>query len=190
MEYNLDELSFLDSESEYITSRVKNFMRFSNYIAPNSAYWLASLIPKMEYKNGEAAVKYIENLYCCRERFDYTLYTIVHMALILLIRNNEETEYQIHSLFKEKYSKLYDGKIVNHKNNPKHIPDAWVLKDDEYIPVEMKLYDFDDKALNQLNRYINFYNCKHGIAVGSKCTVELPENIQFISIDELKSVKD
>lgn len=100
------------------------------------------------------------------------------------------TEQDVYVVFKEKYKKILGNNcsIINVKNDPHHIPDFWVEINSEKIPVECKLYNFNKKAMDQLNRYMNVYNCKHGIAVGSKCTVKLPENIRFISIDELKSV--
>lgn len=77
-------------------------------------------------------------------------------------------------------------KLIRKKNNSKHIPDAWVEQDGEEIPVEMKLNDFDAKALKQLRRYINVYKKNKGIAIGRKLTVELPSDIRFISLEELE----
>ena len=179
------ELAFLNDEC--FEKSIENWERFSNYTAPHLAYWIVSIIPNMEEANGENAFYYIMKEYCNSERFDYTLYKLAVNAFRTLTLK-EKNEYSVHTLFKENYSKFYEGEIIYHKNNPRHIPDAWVEKDGECIPVEMKRYCFDKQALEQLTRYINFYNCKHGIAVGEKLTVKLPDNIIFISIDSLGSL--
>ena len=83
-----------------------------------------------------------------------------------------KNEFYYQDLFKEKAEQLGYGKIVGHKDNPKHKPDAWVNRNDELIPVECKLHNFDAKALKQLTG--------HGIAVARELTVSLPENIEFV----------
>lgn len=55
------------------------------------------------------------------------------------------------------------------------------------IPVEFKLREFNNSALTQLNRYINFYNCEYGIAIGSELTIELLNNIWFISLSDINN---
>lgn len=169
---------------ECLERSIGNWERFSNYTAPHLAYWLVSIIPNMEEINGENAFNYIMKEYCNNEKFDYTLYKLAVNAFKILALK-EKNEYSVHTLFKENYSKIYEGEVIYHKNDPRHIPDAWVEKDGERIPVEMKRHCFDKKALEQLTRYINFYNCRHGIAVGEELTVELPDNISFVSIDSL-----
>ena len=91
-----------------------------------------------------------------------------------------KNEFYYQDLFKEKAEQLGYGKIVSHKDNPKHKPDAWINRNDELIPVECKLHDFDAKALKQLTRYMTFYHAEHGIAVARELTVLLPENIEFV----------
>ena len=99
----------------------------------------------------------------------------------------KESEFKYHKLFKEKIEKLLpEYKLIKKKNNPRHIPDAWVERDGEEIPVEIKLNDFDQKALRQLRRYINVYKKNKGIAIGRKLTVDLPSDIRFISLEELE----
>lgn len=91
-----------------------------------------------------------------------------------------KNELYYQDLFKEKAEELGYGKIVSHKDNPKHKPDAWINRNDELIPVEYKLHNFDAKALKQLTRYMTFYHAGHGIAVARKLIVSLPENIEFV----------
>ena len=89
--------------------------------------------------------------------------------------------------FNEKVEYIFpEYKLIKRKNNPKHIPDAWVEQDGEEIPVEMKLNDFNEKALKQLRRYMNVYKTNKGIAIGKNLTVDLPSDIRFISLDELE----
>lgn len=97
---------------------------------------------------------------------------------------NFKKEFYYQDLFKEKAEQLGYGKIVGHKDNPKHRPDAWINRNDELIPVECKLYSFDAKALKQLTRYMTFYHASHGIAVARELTVPLPENIEFVPFSD------
>lgn len=107
-------------------------------------------------------------------------------SAIEITRCFKESEFYYQDLFKKKYVKIRDGKIIDKKSDNLNIPDAWVEKEGEFLPVEVKLKDFDKRALNQLQRYISVYDCKNGIAVAENLTVELPENIEFISFDELE----
>lgn len=102
----------------------------------------------------------------------------------------QTSEGDVCKLFEDVFSKLNKGAIVKKTNDPKHIPDFWVKQGEEYIPVEVKLHNFNVSALKQLTRYMDFYKCKHGMAVGSKLTVDLPKNIEFISIKELAELKN
>ena len=102
---------------------------------------------------------------------------------------NRKDEFYYQDLFKKHYKSFLPlTELVERKNNPKHIPDAWLKENDEYIPVEVKLEKFGAKALKQLNRYMEFYDCKNGVAVGNELTVELPDNIQFVNNKDLESL--
>lgn len=112
------------------------------------------------------------------------------IAVRLMFENVRETwkdEFYYQNLFKEKCESLGYGKPITVKSNLKDIPDAWVERNGEKIPVEVKLRDFNEHALNQLLRYISSYKAKRGIAVGEKLTVELPDNIEFVSLDQLRA---
>lgn len=112
-----------------------------------------------------------------------TLYSSVAIDLIAF---NKKDEFFYQELFKSNYSKIRDGKIISRKNNIHHVPDAWVLKNNDYIPVEIKLEKFNNKALQQLKRYMDFYNCDKGIASARELTVKLPDNIEFIPFSEFE----
>ena len=77
--------------------------------------------------------------------------------------------------------------IAELKSNAKNRPDAWLKKEEELIPVEMKLHEFNSKALKQLIRYMNYYKCSSGIAVGKRLDCVLPEGITFVKYDLLSS---
>jgi CRISPR/Cas system-associated exonuclease Cas4 (RecB family) len=111
-----------------------------------------------------------------------TLYGAVAMEIT---RDYNVDEYTIQEAFKENIDKIFNkkAKLIKRKNNLRHIPDAWIQLENEDIPVEVKLSDFDNKALKQLKRYMTFYKCKKGIAVGKKYTANKEENITFIPID-------
>lgn len=178
-----DILSFVDVD--YLKDCTNAYARWSNYTAPNSAYWLLSIASDADENSGKAIIEFLRKEYCQGECFDYVLWNLSSDVLANIAVFNKKSEQDIYNLFNNNYSKIYDGKVTSYKNNPKCIPDSWVLKDGEYIPVEMKLHNFNKQALKQLNRCIDFCKCKHGIAVGEKLTVELPKNITFVSIDTL-----
>lgn len=98
---------------------------------------------------------------------------------------NQRKEFYYQELFKEKSEKLGYGKIIEYRNDGFNKPDAWVEKNGEKIPVEVKLNDFDGKALNQLLRYMTVYKAKNGIAVGRNLKVGIPPNIMFVRTDDL-----
>lgn len=107
-----------------------------------------------------------------------------------LIRNHSENEFCYHKLFKEHISELINGaEITNVKTINKNYPDAWVRLGGLNIPVEIKKNRFDASALKQLTRYINTYGSSYGIAVASSLNVELPSNITFISVSEMKALE-
>lgn len=111
----------------------------------------------------------------------------------LILRNFKgslPSEFDIHELVKEKVIKIVeDSEIVQMINDRNHQPDLWLKVKGEEIPVEIKLSNFDLKALKQLERYIKHYNCNKGIAIGSNLVVDLPKNIYFISIEELRGAE-
>lgn len=66
-----------------------------------------------------------------------------------ITRNNSINEFTIHEIFKENINNIFNGKAkqIIKKNNMRHIPDVWIEIDDEEIPVEIKLHEFNKKAL-------------------------------------------
>lgn len=118
---------------------------------------------------------------------DPTFNTIYGAVAMLITMENIENEATIYSLFSKNVKNVLgeDVAIVKRKNDNRHIPDFWVETKNGVIPIEIKYRDFNLKALHQLSRYISFYGATGGIAVGRNLTVELPENITFVSIEAL-----
>lgn len=92
------------------------------------------------------------------------------------------SERDVQNWFKENVKTLLGNNysLVELKNSPKHIPDAWLKHGIEYIPVEIKLNGFTKKSLTQLERYMDFFHCQKGIAVGKALNCILPKTVKFI----------
>ena len=112
------------------------------------------------------------------------LYTAVAFGVAQKFQRNE---FYYHNLFIQNFSKIRNGKVVSYLNDNKNIPDVWVEYKNNETPVEIKLHNFNKKALNQLLRYMDCYKAPNGIAVGEKLTVDLPSNVEFISLEELEN---
>lgn len=99
--------------------------------------------------------------------------------------DSQPDEKAVYRWFESNYQVLLGTcySITKRKNDTKHKPDFWLFKSNEYIPVEVKLHTFDKRALEQLLRYMDFYNCESGIAVGKTLNCNLPKNIKFISFE-------
>lgn len=141
-------------------------------------YWFLEMMAMCDNKKSlfdlNRAIDYLQNKWS--DSFEMMRQYVFCSKLKELMHD----EFYYQDLFKKKAEELGYGKIVDHKDNQKHKPDAWISRNDELIPVECKLYNFDAKALKQLTRYMTFYHASHGIAVARELTVSLPENIEFI----------
>lgn len=113
-------------------------------------------------------------------RDDSTFNSLYSAVAETIARKYEKNEFTYQRLFKKNCEKCGFGRIVNYKDDGKNIPDAWVEKDGELIPVEAKFLNFNGKALKQLQRYMSVYGTKHGYAVAQDLTVNLPDSITFI----------
>lgn len=119
---------------------------------------------------------------------DDTFNTLYGSVSIEIANDFKNDEFSIHHRFNSRVKDLIgeQAKIVKRVNDIHHQPDSWVLHNGNYIPVEMKKEKFNQKALDQLQRYMDFYDSYFGIAVGSELTVGLPYNIKFISTKKLR----
>ena len=107
------------------------------------------------------------------------------MAFVFRSMQDNFCEKDIYEYFIHKYKDFLgaDWSIVERHNDNNNKPDFWVFDGVEYVPVECKLKYFDKRAKSQLVRYMNNYDCKHGIAVACELKTDLPDNIKFIQID-------
>lgn len=103
-------------------------------------------------------------------------------------RNNE---YSLQRAFIKCADKVIEGsKVIKGPSDRHNIPDAWLEISGEKIPVEVKLRQFNQKALEQLNRYVTVFGSKYGIAVGENLTCNLPKNYIFVSKAEINNALD
>jgi len=153
----------------------------------SSRYDMLGMICEIEdKKEAWKAMRLVSELYHPLDDVTFNrLYDIVAMDLTWKHIKNEN---HIHDLFKKKINILDPTiKVIDKKSNRKHVPDCWIEQNSKEIPVEIKLRYFGKTQTKQLLRYIKFYKCPYGIAVGVKLTVKLPKNIRYISIEDLKN---
>ena len=94
------------------------------------------------------------------------------------IRANESS---VVSWFFENLNELLPGASkIDKKSDNKNIPDGFIRFEENIYPVEVKRSNFDNKALQQLKRYIDAYGSKKGVAVARELTCDIPENIIFV----------
>lgn len=105
------------------------------------------------------------------------------------VSTEKSLEFYYQHLF-DKYANLIikDCKVIKKPYAGNLMPDSWIEIDGEFMPVEVKRRMFDKKALEQLEGYMNYYKTVRGVAVAKELRVDLPENILFVSINELEKV--
>ena len=106
------------------------------------------------------------------------------IASCYIERTNRLYEKDVCAVFQQKHKTLLGDEwdIIQHNDLPKHKPDFWVSDGVEDVPVECKLDVFNEKAKQQLLRYMAVYNKPHGIAVARQLKCELPDSIRFIQV--------
>lgn len=88
-------------------------------------------------------------------------------------------------VFKSFLSQFIPGaELVHKKSDGINIPDAWVLVNGELCPVEIKRGTATHKAVSQLLRYIQSYQCKKGFLVAQDITASITGEmgITFVQI--------
>lgn len=143
----------------------------------------------MNEEDEEEAWKIIQTASRVFHPMDDRIFNSMYLSCVTYITEKfSKNEYYYHGMFNRVYSKIRKGKVVRKKSDGINIPDSWVERDGFIIPVEIKIGEFDEKALKQLNRYIQTYGSKCGIAVGRTISVDLPSNVEFISLYEMEDV--
>lgn len=104
--------------------------------------------------------------------------------LIWLLRQNIMCEDDLVEIAKEHLTELFGetAKLKTVIMDPKNKPDLFIEVKGITYPVEFKLRKFDNRALEQLKRYVRHYNSYGGFAVAPELTTELPENIWFVKL--------
>ena len=154
------------------------------------AFRLLSEVYSMPKKSAIPVIEAVRAKFCTATCFDSIIWDLSCAVYECVVAESRICEFDIHLLFKENYSKIGPGTVVERKPDPRFQPDAWVMFSGEYIPVEIKLGNFNQAAARQLHRYINFYGAPKGIAVGKELLATLPPYIEFISIDDLMKAKE
>lgn len=91
------------------------------------------------------------------------------------------TEYGfIQSWFKENYATIFPNSSLEKIKAGRYIPDFMLrLESGAVVPVECKK-TFNARSLRQLQAYMDHFGSSSGIAVASKLSVSLPENVRFV----------
>lgn len=99
--------------------------------------------------------------------------TSLYLNTITVAGFNEQSHRKEYAMYPV-LAKCLEGEILGGPNQP----DCLI----KGIPLEAKVFDFNEKALKQLQRYMKKYKSNFGLAAGSELTVLLPESIFFIQV--------
>lgn len=192
--YNLALNSPLNNAKD-VTERLVSYFKesackCSTGSSTEAAFFALSKAYAMSKKDAVQLVEKVRAEFCNQDHFDQVVWDLSCAVLECVAIENRVCEFDIHQLFRENYSKVAAGKVVKVKCDPHNIPDAWVEIAGVCIPVEMKLHNFNQAAVDQLRRYIDFYKVPvavfpRGIAVGASLTATLPQDMIFISLQNL-----
>ena len=192
--YNLALNSPLNNAKD-VTERLVSYFKesackCSTGSSTEAAFFALSKAYAMSKKDAVQLVEKVRAEFCNQDHFDQVVWDLSCAVLECVAIENRVCEFDIHQLFRENYSKVAAGKVVKVKCDPHNIPDAWVEITGVCIPVEMKLHNFNQAAVDQLRRYIDFYKVPvavfpRGIAVGASLTATLPQDMIFISLQDL-----
>ncbi|MBS7699162.1 MULTISPECIES: hypothetical protein [unclassified Chelatococcus] len=144
---------------------------------------LLELAAKMSFSNPKAALDMIGEIPASPE------FTFLRMSVIALIYTNSKSslprEWEIRDKFCKNISQYLPGaRRIQCALDKNHIPDLFIRFNDQEMPVEIKRHAFDERALQQLQRYMTVYGCNAGIAVAPRLRCALPANITFVQVDE------
>lgn len=164
-------------------------MDFFYKVVENRKYQITGIIAGCN--DIEIGLKWLNLIQSPDITFD-RVYGAVKHHFIRLDHDCRVNEFTIQGLFKEHVSEVIPGAkpVPNLKKDIHNKPDAFIsFGSTKPIPVEVKLRQFDQKALNQLKRYCKAYKSRKGVAVASECTVKLPPEFIFVANSELLKFK-
>lgn len=124
------------------------------------------------------------------QKLSLELYMLIKHALYSNKYYNVKDELYYQELYKQHIKLIHpEYELTRRESINNKFPDAW-LKDckNEFIPMEMKKDKFNNKALKQLLGYMNTYKCDKGIAIGRTLDVDLPDNIEFVSLEKIINI--
>lgn len=138
------------------------------------------------YHNPHDITESLKRLDKCQNILMYPfLKHCVREHILRIWKDTQLKEYDLYDWFEDNFYKIFSNKFKtiprNKINEPHNQADAWIKYKDILIPVEIKLHDFNTKALLQLKRYMDFYKCKYGVAIANEQNCTLPKNILFIN---------
>lgn len=153
-----------------------------------AAYLLSlACMTAREFDDAGGAFKFVHLAEDCATRWESDVFDVLRDAAITyILRETTHDEFYYQELFKRYAADVLDGaKVIEVKENPSHKPDAWVDFEGGATPVEVKLDEFNESALCQLQRYMNVYDSQRGVAVARSCAAELPANIVWVPLQTL-----
>lgn len=172
---NLDELEYETKFENGILVYYVNGLRIDKY----DLLVAAALTDNTEY--AEDILEVTDRLFGrYTDDFNYDiLREVVYENIILKEMRKDELYYQ--EIFKSNVKEILGDSyhLIDIKSDSRNFPDAWITDGFRNIPIEMKVGTFNKKALIQLQRYLEKYNCDKGIAIGKELSVELPSATVF-----------
>lgn len=185
----LDSRKFVESFSIDVASEHYDFLLKQKHLGHVELLELASRLSYLDPDNLHMNLSFVDIAEAMiGDKEKHFMISSFRMSVMKNFLDSRPNEFDVHELFECNYKKSLGDQleIVARKNDPKHIPDFWLKRKDKYIPVEIKLHEFRGAHLKQLQRYMDFYNCDNGIAVGKELRCSLPDNVKFINYEHLQ----
>ena len=150
------------------------------------------LIDENKLEDAENLLRMTEGMYGNKSGSDSFNRIASALYDLVLYEDMKKNEIYYQEVFKRHCKEILgDGyEIYDKKDLQSKRPDAWVSYKNEIIPIEMKMGNFNQASLKQLQNYMDIYDCSYGIAIGNKLTIEIPSNITFVGMDIVKQYDD
>lgn len=192
-EKNADSCEALPEDGESGTRSTEIVQQFALF--GTASFLLAMSLEAADKESARELFKFADFLGCSFSDspvFDSDAYSTLSYAVggdVLSKFHRDEFYYQ--ELFKEFASVVVpDCEVITRAQTRYDKPDAWISVNGDDVPVEVKLGEFDKKAMKQLERYMSVYECEYGVAVGKTTDIEpWPDNVFWVStatLDELE----
>jgi hypothetical protein len=104
----------------------------------------------------------------------------VDQEVLYLMQFRYGREKHMYPLFSKALPMLIPGaQLTQVPFLPRHRPDFFVEKDGMIAPVELKIGNATNKAIQQLERYMHVYKAKTGYLIADKLTGKLKQGMTF-----------